>query len=500
MSKARGFAPGPHRRRRPRIPLGFGRGPRTPLGFGRGPRTALVFSRTSLASLILFDALTACAPHLAPPDTAMHVTNYLPGQAITEGPVPDAWWTVFQNPQLDALEQAGLKANPTIAQADQNLIAAQQNAAVNNGAFLPQIILNPPGDDVVNRSSYPTGPNGYPPFTVYSLVGSFSYDPGLFGARKYTFENGRALAAYQRDEIEVARQSVAGNIAAAAIAQAGAAEQIATTQRIIAAETALLTLLQGEYADGAITQLSVLQQQSVIEATQATLPPLQTQEGQQRDRLAILLGDLPADFTAPALDLGTLALPDNIPVALPSLYLANRPDLRAALAQVAAQNAALGIAIAHLYPDFSISADGGYAAETLGTLFGTDAALWTLAGNLLAPLYEGGELHARKQAAQAQLAGAILAYRGAVLNAFGQAADALQAVQNGETALARAQSAARTANAAYELAKAQFSLGATDYTTVLNAQAAAAQQALNMGTARTDLALAIANLEAMMAS
>jgi NodT family efflux transporter outer membrane factor (OMF) lipoprotein len=451
--------------------------------------------RPASTTFLLCLALASCAPALPTPNTAIHVTSYLPNQPSQTALLPPAWWQIFNNPALNALVETGLAANPSIGQAAENLSAAEQNIAAATGAFRPQIGINPN----LNRSSYPTGPNGYPPFTIYSLTGTISYDPGLFGARKYTFENGIALADVQNAELDAARQTVAGNITAAAIAEAGAEQQIATTEQIIAAEQHLLTLLQGEYTDGAIPQLNVLQQQAVILATQATLPPLQTLAGQQRDRLAILTGQLPGDFSAPAIPLNALALPANIPVALPSSYLADRPDIRAARAEVTAQNAALGLAIAHLYPDLTLSAQGGYAAETIGSLIEPESALWTLAGNILAPLYDGGELHAKKQAAQAELAAALYAYRGTVLTAFGQAADTLQAVQNDQTTLARAHSAAQIADAAYQLASAQFRLGAVDYTTVLNAQAVASQQALILVQARTILLLDIANLQAVMA-
>jgi outer membrane protein TolC len=188
-----------------------------------------------------------------------------------------------------------------------------------------------------------------------------------------------------------------------------------------------------------------------------------------------------------------------VPVSLPSAYLAGRPDLRAARAQVAAQNAALGIAVAHMYPDLTLTASGGYAAETLNSLFEPGAAFWSLAGNLLQPLYDGGVLHARRRQAQAQLAGALFAYHDAVLSAFGQAADALLAVQNGQQALVSAEAAAATASQAYDLAGAQFRLGATDYTTVLAAQQTAAQQSLALVQARTALLLDIAKLQSVMA-
>lgn len=456
----------------------------------------LLFFKKEVPALLL---LAACAPSLPQPDTAVTVNAYLPGGSLAPLPEPAAWWRIFGSARLDDLVAHGLAANPTIGEAAQNLLAAQLNAKAASGAFLPQLGLGSTNNDLVSRQSYPSGPNGYPPYTLYAPSGMISYDPGLFGARKYTAQNGRALAQYQAAELEVARQNVAANIVAATLGRAGAAGQIATTQRIIAAEQKLLTLLQGEYADGAIPQLNVLQQQSQILATEATLPPLQTLADTDADRLAILTGTLPADFTAPDIALDDLALPQAIPAALPSVYLASRPDIIAARATVAAQNAALGLAVAHLYPDISLTAQGGYASETLNTLFEPEAAFWTLAGNLLAPLYEGGTLHARKQAAQAELAAALFAYQQTVLAAFGQAADALQAIGNDQTALTRAEAAARTANAAFQLAGQQFQLGAVDYTTVLTAQGSAAQAALTQAQARANLLLDIANLQAIMA-
>ncbi len=434
------------------------------------------------------------------PDTKIDVNAYIPGVLTgTTTALPTEWWQDFGSIALDHLVSTGLAASPTIAEADANLQAAAQNAAANNGAFLPQVGLNP-NQPNISRTAEPGGPNGFPPYTIYAAGGAISYDPGLFGARKYTFKNGAALADYQAAEADAARQTLAGNIVAAAISVGGYQAQIATTRSIIAAEQKLYILLQGEFTDGAIPELNVLQQKSTILATEATLPGLQTDAAQQRDRLAILTGRLPAEFAAPDIALDDFTAPSPVPVSLPSSYLKNRPDLRAARAQVAAQNAALGIAVSHLYPDLQLSASGGWVAETLNPLFSPETAFWSLAGNLLVPLYDSGELHARKEAAQAQLAAALAAYHDAVLNAFGQAADSLQAVQNDETALASAQDAANTSVAAYKLASQQFALGAVDYTTVLTAQAQAAQQALILVQTRTTLLLDIARLQAAMAS
>jgi NodT family efflux transporter outer membrane factor (OMF) lipoprotein len=443
--------------------------------------------------------LSNCAPPLPAPDTRVAANAYLATPAsspsFTTAAIPADWWQIFGNTSLDRLVETGLQASPSLAEASANLNAAAATGDAANGAYLPQIGLNPNA----TRAAYPTGPNGSPPYTIFSLVGTISYDPGLFGARHYTFENSAAEVAYQQAELDAARQSLIGNIVAAVISEAGYNAQIATTEQIITVEQNLLTLLNGEYLDGAIPKLNVLQQQSQIQATQATLYPLQTHAEEMQDRVAVLTGQLPAAAANPQIDLAAIRIPKSIPVTLPSAYLAGRPDLQAARAQVAAQNASLGIAVAHLYPDLTLSAQGGYAAESLNTLIQPDSGLWTLAANLLQPLYDGGILHARKRAAQFQLAAALAAYRGAVLNAFGEAADALQAVQNDETALSRAEDADSTATAAYQLAQQQFSLGAADYTTVLNAQTTASQQALVLVQARTSLLLDIARLQSAMA-
>jgi len=436
---------------------------------------------------------------MAAPDMRVQADAYVnrpvDDSLFVNHPVGLDWWKIYGNSALDALVVQGLQASPTLAQANANLNQALASGAAANGAFLPQIGLNPN----VTRAAYPTGPNGSPPYTIYSLTGTISYDPGLFGARHYTFENSAAQVEYGQAELDAARQTLTGNIVSAAISEAGYAAQIATTQNIISVEQNLLNLLNGEYSDGAIPKLNVLQQESQIEATQATLYPLLTNAETMHDRVAVLTGQLPADLPDGGVKLDALAIPANIPVTLPSAYLARRPDLRAARATVAAQNAALGLAIAHLYPDLTLSAQGGYASQAVNTLFRTDAGLWQLAANLLAPLYDGGVLHARKRAAQAQLAAALAAYRGAVLNAFGEAADALQATQNDEAALNRAEAANRTAMQAYQLAQQQYTLGAVDYTTVLTAQTTASQQALTLVQTRTDLALDIARLRSAMA-
>ncbi|HQT68035.1 MAG: hypothetical protein B7Z78_13265 [Rhodospirillales bacterium 20-60-12] len=449
-----------------------------------------------IGALGLAGILAGCAPHIAAPDTKFAARAYIHDQPpMTAQGAGGDWWKGFHNPALDALVAAGLTKNPAIASQNALVAQAQSQAVAADGSFLPQINLNPN----LSRQSYPTGPNGFPPYTIYSLVGNISYNPGLFGAASSVFRNGKALVAYQKAQAQGAALALAGNIVTSVITRAGIIAQIKTTQALAQSEHDLLSVLQGEYQAGAIGQLPMLQQQAEYQTTLASLPGLQAQESVQSHRLAILTGTLPADFTAPAITLDDFALPAAAPIEMPSLLVATRPDIVAARALVAARYAALGSATAALYPNLTLSAQGGYAAETLNTLFEPGSALWTLAGNLIAPLFNGFTLSANRNAARHALAASLADYRTTVLGAFEQVADGLRNLQFDALAVQANQQAAQTAQAAYQLAQAQYRLGAADYTTVLSAEIARGQADLRLIQARTQYALDAALLDAAVA-
>ncbi|HET9147496.1 MAG TPA: efflux transporter outer membrane subunit [Acetobacteraceae bacterium] len=447
--------------------------------------------------------LAGCAVPVRRADTRVAAAGYVPGgipahlggRPVRRRDEALAWWREFHNPALEGLVAEGLADNPGLAAARARIARAKAQAAAANGAFLPHLEVTPGA----TRQAFPAGPYGFPPYTVYELTGTISYNPGLFGARHYAFRNGRALAAYQRAEADAARLTLAQNIVDAAITLAGLEARIANTQALAAGEARLLRLVRGEFAAGAIPMLPVLQQKSEYLATAAQLPPLEGQASAARHSLAVLAGVLPADFAAPPFRLGDFSLPAEISLSVPSRFLENRPDIRAARALVAARHAALGQAAAALYPQLSLSAQGGYASEAINTLFEPGAALWTLAGNLLTPLLDGGELRASRQAARAGLAVALDDYRNTVLTAFQQVADALRHVEEDRAATEQAREAAAAARATFRLARRQFALGGIDYNSVLTAEITWRQARLALIQARTRRLLDNAALSAAMA-
>ncbi|OZB40123.1 MAG: hypothetical protein B7X48_06005 [Acidiphilium sp. 34-60-192] len=424
------------------------------------------------ALLLTSAALTGCAAPRAQGPKQAWPTRYVRNIPSVHSPLGQSWWRGFHNRALNQLIAAAQAHSPTIDAANALLSRAKARAAAANGAFLPQLSLNPQE----SRQAYPTGPNGFGPYTIFQFTGTLSYNTA-----------------------SAARLTIAAALVNAAITEAGLRAQIHTEKKIAASEQHLLTLLTGEHRAGAIARLPVLQQRAQLQATLAQIPALRAAASVQRHAIAVLAGLAPAQLTGAHFRLADFALPPNPPLALPSTLVAHRPDIIAARALVSANHAALGEAVAALYPSLNLSAQGGFAAETLNTLFQPGAALWTLAGSLLAPLFEGGVLHADERAAQANLTAALAQYRQTVLIAFQQVADGLRLVQAARATMQDDRAAAATAEAAYRLARAQFRLGAVSYNTVLTTEIAWQQAVLAQRQAETTRLLDAARLRAALA-
>ncbi|MGC8531977.1 MAG: efflux transporter outer membrane subunit [Acidiphilium sp.] len=452
-------------------------------------------ARMSLIALTASATLTGCAMPLAKRPQQPVPTAYLRGTPSVRRPLRQSWWQSFNNPALNRLITAAQVHSPTIAAAEALVARARANAQAANGAFLPQLSLNPQE----SRQAFPTGPNGFGAYTIFQVTGTLSYNPGLFGARSSAFRNGQARIAYRRAAAAAARLTVADALVNAAITEAGLQAQIDTEEKIAASERHLLTLLTGERRAGAIARLPVLQQRAQLQATLAQIPALRAAASVQRHTIAVLADIPPAQLTGAHFRLHDFALPPNPPLSLPSILVAHRPDIIAARALVSADHAAVGETVAALYPSLNLSAQGGYAAETLNTLFQPSAALWTLAGSLLAPVFEGGVLHAHERAAQATLAAALAQYRQTVLTAFQQVADGLRLQQAARATVDDDRASAHTAKTAYRLARAQFRLGAVSYNTVLTTEIAWQQAVLAQRQAQTTRLLDAAALRAALA-
>jgi NodT family efflux transporter outer membrane factor (OMF) lipoprotein len=191
----------------------------------------------------------------------------------------------------------------------------------------------------------------------------------------------------------------------------------------------------------------------------------------QRDLLTALIGRLPSQEPAEKFELASLQLPLDLPVSLPSKLVEQRPDVQSAEAQLHEASAQIGVAIAAMLPQFTLTGNAGTTGNQIGQLFmlpGT--AFWSLAGNAAQTIFDAGTLLHKKRAADAAFDQAEAMYRSTVIAALQNVADALHALQSDADTLKAAFAAERAAFKSLEIARRQLQLGAIGYLGLLTAQ------------------------------
>jgi len=244
---------------------------------------------------------------------------------------------------------------------------------------------------------------------------------------------------------------------------------------MIAIQTDMLTILRRQQADGQAAGADVLAQEAQLAQTKAALPPLARAAAQTRDLIAYLTGRTAADDNDAALDLAAINLPRALPLSLPSDLVRQRPDIRAAEANLHAASAGVGIAIANRLPQLTISANAGGNSGGWGSLLSVANNFWSLGGGITQPIFAGGALMHKQRAARAAYDQADAQYRSVVLAAFQNVADTLAALRTDADALTAATTASRAAQASLAIARRQQQQGATPYASVLLAEQSLAQ-------------------------
>ena len=447
------------------------------------PRPVAAALATALAG-----SLAACSfePPLRVPQAPADKTPYTAGISPKETVAPggpsghaqeiaygkdlhEEWWKLFHSKALDELIAAGLKNSPSVAQAQAQLKQAEATARANASIFYPQVTGNLQANRSKSSSAAFGGSGGFHYSLITGSVG-VSYYPDIFGVNRLVYRNSEALVKYQQWELEAARLTLTGNIVTISISEAAAEGQIRATRAIVAQEQQLLDLTENQYKAGAVGYLNVVTQRSQLASEMATLPPLEQQLAVYRHELAILVGAFPGDARRQSFTLTELQLPEKLPVSLPSQLLKQRPDIRAALAQMRAANAVIGEARAQFYPTVQLSAAFGDTASHPGLFFNPASSIWSLVGALSQPIFEGGKLEAQKAEAHAAYDVVYAAYRSTVLSAFDQVANALRAVEHDAQTLAAQREALQAAAQALQLAQASYRAGASDYLTLLTSE------------------------------
>lgn len=385
--------------------------------------------------------------------------------------IPGEWWQLFHSASLDALIDEALKANPTVAAAEAALRQAHELTRAGEGAFFPtvQAGFNASRNKTAATLSPVTADNSLY-YSLYTAQLSVTYVPDVFGGTRRQVEALAAAEENQRFELEAAHLTLTANLAAAVVTEASLRGQIAAIEEIVNIQRQSLDLLRRQLELGQVAGADVAAQEAALAQAQAALPPLRKQLGQQRHLLAVLIGRFPSEQPDAAFDLASLHLPEDLPLSLPSHLVEQRPDIRAAEANLHAASAQIGVAVANRLPQITLSATGGITATALAQFLAPGAAFYTIAGNVAQTVFDAGTLLHRQRAAEAAFDQAAAQYKQTVLTAFQNVADALGAVQTDADGLVAAAAAERAAASSLEIARRQLATGAVNYLALLNAQ------------------------------
>ena len=391
--------------------------------------------------------------------------HFVPGRDI-----PGDWWTVFHSKELDALIAEALHANPSLQAAQAALWQAKETLYASGGKLLPSI----DGNASFERQAFSPAEFGLAgptqTFNLFQATVAVSYTPDVFGGQRRQIESDTAAAEYQRFQLEATYLTLTANVVTAAVQEASLRGQIAATLEIVKAESDQLDVVRHQFEVGAANRADVLTQESEVATTEATLPPLQKQLVQQQHVLLALIGHFPNETRRERLMLASFHLPTSLPVSLPSQLVEQRPDVRAAQAQLHQASAQIGVAIANRLPQFNLTGSYGNAAATAATLFTPATAVWTLAPGVTQPIFHGFTLLHQERAARAAFDQADAQYRSTVLTAFQNVADALRALQLDAATLKAQQRAVHAASDTFDLTRGQYRLGAVTYVILLNAE------------------------------
>jgi NodT family efflux transporter outer membrane factor (OMF) lipoprotein len=402
-----------------------------------------------------------------------------PADAIPRG----RWWTMFHEPELDALEARLNITNQNIIQAIDNYLAASAQVRGARAAYWPTVTVDPSvttSRGGINRTGVTTPSGTVGPtattiptsssrrITIYTLPLEATWAPDLFGRVRRTVRQ-RAFAAQQAAaDVENTRLLQQSALAQTYFELRGQDAQIELLEATVKADREIVTLTQSSYQLGIAAEADVLQaqvtlQNAIVQQTQAGIARAQFEHA-----IATLIGVPASSFSLPRRALKPH--PPAVPYTTPSQLLERRPDIAAAERAMASANEAIGLAYAAYYPILDLTGEAGFTSTTLSKLLTWPSRVWSLGADLAQTLFDGGLRRANVQQAIAQWDAAIATYRQTVLTAFQQVEDELAALHILGDAIAQQRTGVEMAQRSLEVERSRYATGLDPYVTLMTQQ------------------------------
>lgn len=480
-------------------------------------RPAACIGATAALCAMLLAGCTV-GPRYEPPTpdapTAWKATDAVPPGAalsvVSPAPIQDnAWWASFHDAELTSLVGRALTANLDARQAVLRIDEARAQRRIAAAGAWPALDATASYTDtrISERTSTSSifgalggGKTGAPPGVAaaipglvnpfsqyqYGLTGSWEID--LFGRIRRQVEAADADTAAAAEDARAVRVSLMAEVAGAYIDLRAAQARRAVTEENVATAQALVKLATDARAEGLGDDLDVASGKAELATAQATLPPLQTEIATDESQLALLLAAKPGALSAELENAKAIPpVPLQVPVGLPAELARRRPDIREAEARLHAAVALQGVAVANLYPRFTLDASFGLEASNPASL-ATWAARYFAAGpGLNLPVFDAGQRRQSVYIADIHAKEAALAYAQTVLAALHEVEDAITAYDQEQSRRAALQTAQSESRAALALAEQRYRAGSVSFRDVLDAQdrLQGAELALTTSTAAT---------------
>ena len=383
------------------------------------------------------------------------------------------WWEMFQDPQLNALEQQVDVSNQTLKAAEAQYTQARALLRYYRADYYPTVTTEPSATRTRVSSNAPPPGSAFDGITYndFELPFDVSYEADAWGQIRKTVESYREQAQASAADLATVSLSMHADLAIDYfLARSLDAEEQLLTSTVAQYEQAL-DLVQSQFSGGIASDLEVEQASTQLETTRAEAIDVGIARAQYEHAVAILIGKPPAEFTLPPLPLS--APPPEIPVGLPSELLERRPDIAAAERRVAAANAQIGVAKSAYYPLVNLGASGGFESSTITTLIQGPSGLWSFGLSAAETVFDAGRRRATSDQAIAAHDQNVANYRETVLTSFQQVEDNLAALRILEGEASVQDRAVQHAQNYLDLAITRYKGGVTSYLEVTTAQTAA---------------------------
>ena len=385
------------------------------------------------------------------------------------------WWEIYNDPELNALEDQLNINNQNIKQFFENFMEARTLIAQARSQLYPTVGTSPgytragTSANTVNNSgttSATTGQNLTTNLTTLPL--DVSWEPDLWGKVRNTIHEQQYAAQLSAADLENERLTEQADLAITFFEIRGQDALQALYNQTIEADKKALDYTQAQYDTGVGDRISVVEAQNTLQNAQAAATNLGVARAQFEHALAVLIGTNASGFSIPVRVLD--AVPPPIPIGVPSQLLERRPDIAAAERNMASANAQIGVAYAAYYPSLTLSATGGLESSSWKHLFDIASRYWSVGPSVSETIYDAGLRRATVNQYVFTYNADVASYRQTVLTAFQQVEDYLASTRIQSTQIQQQQQAEQSAKEYLDLEMGRYTTGIDPYVDVVTAQ------------------------------